>query len=185
MIVTGAMGEYLAHRDVDVNTTPFRVGMPISLRSQGDDSEGNQISFKLLELPIAETRLDKQLALIREQTGNLNRNQPGAVPAMDRPESLLAICGNTTQLHLLRRSLVDLMADRDPDSDGEASANLIEQTIAWMGDSAAVQYRDGTMDSSARLSHVRRSTRLGLRRTGVPTAPNADGEADQKNSKSS
>jgi diacylglycerol O-acyltransferase len=79
VIVTGAMGEYLAHRDVDVNKTPFRVGMPISLRSKGDDSEGNQISFKLLELPIAETRLDKQLARIREQTGNLNRDSQALV----------------------------------------------------------------------------------------------------------
>lgn len=74
VIISSAMREYLVHRNVDVKTTPFRVGMPISLRSEGDDSEGNQISFKLLELPIAQTRLDKQLALIREQTAKLDRD---------------------------------------------------------------------------------------------------------------
>ena len=76
-------------------------------------------------------------------------------PAMDRPESLMAIGGNTAQLHLLRRSLADLVAHREPDSCGDLSVNLIDQTIAWMGDSTNFRYYAGIKDNSARIRVAR------------------------------
>ena len=76
-------------------------------------------------------------------------------PAMDRPESLMALGGNTAQLHLLRRSLADLVAHREPDSCGDLSVNLIEQTIAWMGDSTNFRYYAGIKDNSGRIRVAR------------------------------
>jgi WS/DGAT/MGAT family acyltransferase len=79
VIVTGAMRQYLGHRGVDIDNTPFRVGMPISIRSAGDDSTGNQISFKLLELPIAHGDTQTQLQLIREQTLHVDKGSQSLV----------------------------------------------------------------------------------------------------------
>ncbi len=79
VIVNGAIREYLKLHKINVKETPFRIGMPVDLRAEGDDSEGNQITMMLVELPISETRLEKQLELIRAQTGKLDKGNQAFV----------------------------------------------------------------------------------------------------------
>ena len=73
LVVTGALRDYLRLHDVDLEETPFRIGMPVDLRAEGDDTAGNQITLVLVELPLTETRLDRQLDAIRAQTGKLDK----------------------------------------------------------------------------------------------------------------
>lgn len=76
VIVTGAIRRYLQRKKFDVNTGVFRIGMPINLREASADGVRelhNEISIVMLELPISESRAEKQLQKIIEQTDHLNR----------------------------------------------------------------------------------------------------------------
>ncbi len=83
LVVTDAIREYLQLHEVNLEETPFRIGMPVDIRAEGDDSEGNQITLVLVELPLGESRLDEQLEMISAQTGNLDKgNQTFVVNAV-------------------------------------------------------------------------------------------------------
>jgi WS/DGAT/MGAT family acyltransferase len=79
VVVTNALRQYLEQRGVDVDNTPFRVGMPVSIRNAADKSTGNQISFKVIDLPIAETSHAAQLQLIRAQTTRISKSSESLV----------------------------------------------------------------------------------------------------------
>ena len=58
-------------------------------------------------------------------------------PTSERPEKMATIEGNTAALHELRNAVAGLIAQPELDPNGEQVANLIGQTIAWIGDSCS------------------------------------------------
>ena len=56
-------------------------------------------------------------------------------PTADKPEVTAILDGDPVQLHALRRAVRDLVARPESDVHDEDVANVIAETIAWMGDS--------------------------------------------------
>jgi hypothetical protein len=66
------MRRYLEPRGVDVETTPFRVAVPVNVRAAGGDSPaGNAVSAWLTDLPIAEHDPWRRLAAVKTVTTKL------------------------------------------------------------------------------------------------------------------
>ena len=68
-----------------------------------------------------------------------------------RPGEMVAVAGDTTQLHLLRQAILDLVTHPELDPRHERQANLIAEIIAWMGDSAAEWRPQGSSLSGERV----------------------------------
>ena len=101
-----------------------------------------------------------------------------------RPGEFMAVAGDTTRLHRLRRAILDLVTHPESDPRHERQANLIAEVIAWMGDSdaqwrsqgfpvngervrIALRARDYIEDhygQPLRMQDVCRETGVGLRR---------------------
>ena len=65
-----------------------------------------------------------------------------------RPDRMAVIEGDTTQLHALRKAVIDLVAH--PDLDPELVSNLIAEMIAWMGHSSNHWRPEGLIVNGAR-----------------------------------
>ncbi len=69
--VAGAVRKYLLAHDVRVDDLDFRVMAPVSVRSEGDQSLGNQVAMWLLDLPIDLKTPRRRYARVAEQTEEL------------------------------------------------------------------------------------------------------------------
>ena len=75
-VVTGAVRDYLIHRNVRPEGIEFRVGAPVSMRSAEErGSLGNRVSSWILSLPIAESDPRAQLAAIHAETQRLKESR--------------------------------------------------------------------------------------------------------------
>jgi len=75
-VVTGAVREYLKHRGVAPEGIEFRVGAPVSMRSEQERGRlGNRVSSWILTLPIAEPDPIEQLAAIHAETKRLKESR--------------------------------------------------------------------------------------------------------------
>ena len=75
-VVTGAVREYLIHRGVRPEGIEFRVGAPVSMRSDEERGRlGNRVSSWILTLPIAERDPRAQLAAIHAETQRLKESR--------------------------------------------------------------------------------------------------------------
>lgn len=75
-IVTGAVREYLIHRGVRPEGIEFRVGAPVSMRSDEERGRlGNRVSSWVLALPIAVRDPRAQLAAIHAETQRLKESR--------------------------------------------------------------------------------------------------------------
>jgi WS/DGAT/MGAT family acyltransferase len=75
-IVTGAVREYLIYRGVRPESIEFRVGAPVSMRSDEERGRlGNRVSSWVLTLPIAESDPLQQLAAIHAETQRLKKSR--------------------------------------------------------------------------------------------------------------
>jgi WS/DGAT/MGAT family acyltransferase len=75
-IVTGAVREYLIYRGVRPEGLEFRVGAPVSTRSESERGRlGNRVSSWILSLPIAEPDPRVQLESIHEETKRLKESR--------------------------------------------------------------------------------------------------------------
>jgi WS/DGAT/MGAT family acyltransferase len=75
-VVTGAVREYLKHRGVRPEGIEFRVGAPVSMRSEQERGRlGNRVSSWILTLPIAESDPLEQLAAIHTETKRLKESR--------------------------------------------------------------------------------------------------------------
>ncbi len=71
-------------------------------------------------------------------------------PKSVRPDRMAVIEGDTTQLHVLRKALIDLVAHPNSDPDPERVSNLIAEMIAWMGHSSSHWRPEGLIFNGAR-----------------------------------
>jgi WS/DGAT/MGAT family acyltransferase len=75
-VVTGAVRDYLIYRGVRPEGIVFRVGAPVSMRSEAERGRlGNRVSSWILTLPIAESDPRRQLAAIHEETQRLKESR--------------------------------------------------------------------------------------------------------------
>ncbi len=76
LVATQAIRRFLQHKKFDLRSGSFRIGMPVNLRAEHADDKPqphNEISIVMLELPVSESRLTKQLESISKQTRHLNK----------------------------------------------------------------------------------------------------------------
>ncbi len=76
-------------------------------------------------------------------------------PTADRPEVTAIFDGDPVQLHALRKAVGDLVARPESDVHGEDVANVVAETIAWMGDSCCQWEPDHLTVSNARTRFAR------------------------------
>jgi len=69
--VAGAVRKYLLAHDIAVDQLDFRVMAPVSVRSEGDQSLGNQVAMWLLDLPIQLQTPRERYHRIAEETVEL------------------------------------------------------------------------------------------------------------------
>ncbi len=72
--VSGAIGEFLRHRHVNVDILDFIAAVPVNTRTAGDHSMGNQVSAWLARLPIAERDPLKRLREVSRITDDLKHS---------------------------------------------------------------------------------------------------------------
>lgn len=72
--VSGAIGEFLRRRHVNVEILDFIAAVPVNTRSAGDRSMGNQVSAWLARLPIAERDPLRRLQQVAEVTTALKQS---------------------------------------------------------------------------------------------------------------
>jgi len=72
--VAGAIGDFLRRRRVNVDILDFIGAVPVSTRTAGDHSLGNQVSAWLARLPIAERDPVRRLAQVAAVTTELKRS---------------------------------------------------------------------------------------------------------------
>ncbi len=63
-------------------------------------------------------------------------------PTADRPEVTTILDGDPAQLHTLRKAVTDLVSGAESDMHDEDLANVVAETIAWMGDSCCQREQD-------------------------------------------
>ncbi len=71
-------------------------------------------------------------------------------PTADRPEVTAIFDGDPVQLHSLRKAVGDLVARPESDVHDEDGANVVAETIAWIGDSCCLCESDHLTVSKAR-----------------------------------
>jgi AraC-like DNA-binding protein len=74
-------------------------------------------------------------------------------PTATLPEVTAIFEGDTAQLHALRKAVADLVAQPESVVQGEDVANVIAQTIAWMGDSCC-QWGPEHLTANEARTHV-------------------------------
>ena len=74
-----------------------------------------------------------------------------------RPGEFVAVAGDSTRLHCLRRAILDLVRHPESDPRHERQANLIAEVIAWMGDSVSRGRPEGLPVNGARARIARRA----------------------------
>ena len=80
---------------------------------------------------------------------------PGA--SSIRPGQMVAVAGDTLQLQRLRHAIIDLVTHPELDPRHERQANLIAETIAWMGDSATQWRPQGFPVNGSRMLIAKRA----------------------------
>ena len=104
-------------------------------------------------------------------------------PTIDVPERATIYDGDIETLHAIRQAVVDVVANPDEPCSDEAIANLIDQVIAWLGESApywgpeamivdpnrpriakkAQEYIEEHYDDCVRMEDLCRETGVGVR----------------------
>jgi len=78
-------------------------------------------------------------------------------PTYVRPERMAVIEGNTTQLHALRKAVLNLVAHPEFEASQEQLSNLLAATIAWMGDSCSQWGPERLTRNAARIRVAKRA----------------------------
>jgi WS/DGAT/MGAT family acyltransferase len=81
--VTGAVREFMVHRQVNPDELDFRVASPVNVRGERNKGvAGNHVSTWLLRLPIGEPDPLKQIEVIHQTTQRLKESQQAAAIEM-------------------------------------------------------------------------------------------------------
>ena len=74
-LTAGALRDFLAHRDVDVDHLELRTVVPVNIRNEHDDSEmGNHVANLIVPLPVDEPDPWRRLERVVETTAELKRS---------------------------------------------------------------------------------------------------------------
>ncbi len=76
-VFSGAVGQFLEERGIQLSEAPFKALVPVSMRDgkSGGEAAGNRVAFVIAELPIAERDPAQRLERVVEETRRLKRSR--------------------------------------------------------------------------------------------------------------